>query len=74
MTEIHHVNQQVRFDDFLERRLERLDQSVRQFAQETDGVREEEPLLVWKGQTARRGIEGREKSVLRDQVGAGEQI
>jgi hypothetical protein len=68
------VDQQIGFTDFLERRLKRLDQHVRQIAQETDGVREQHPLFVRQGEAAGSRIECGEQPIYRENIRAGEQI
>ena len=45
MADVHDMQQQIRLHDFFERRLERLDESVRQFFDETDRVREQNILV-----------------------------
>ena len=74
MTDVHHVQLQVRLHDFLQRRLERLDQPVRQFANESDRVGEQDVLIGRQTQSPRRGIECGEEFVLSQDLGAGERV
>ena len=74
MAQVDDVNEKIGLDHFLERSLERLDQSVRQFSQKPDRIGQEHALFVRQKQTARRRIERREKFVLGQHAGAGEQI
>ena len=49
--------QQIRLHDFFQRGLERLDQSVRQFFDEADGVGEQNILVRRQFQPPRRRVE-----------------
>ena len=57
MADVHDVQQQIRLHDFFERGLERLDQPVRQFADETDRVRQQHILVRRQFQPPRRRVE-----------------
>ena len=60
MTDVYHMDEEIGLDDFLKRRLERLDEPMRQLADETDGVGEQHALVCWQAQAARRRVKRRE--------------
>lgn len=68
------MNKQIGFADFLERSLEGFDQSMRQFSQEPDCIREQDPLFVRKCEATCCWIKRGEKFIDREDVGAGHQI
>src|SRR3954470_22169513 len=74
MTQVDHVNEQIRFAHLFERGFERFDESVRKFSEEPDGVGEQGALVVRQSQTTGGGVERGEKFVLCHYVRAGEQI
>ena len=74
MADVHDVQQQIRLHHFLQRRLERLDQAVRQFADETDRVREQNILVRRQFQAARRRVQRGEQFILGQNVRAGERV
>ncbi len=57
MAAVHDVQKQIRLHDFLQRGLERLDESVRQFLDEAHGVGEQNILLGRQFQAPRRRVE-----------------
>ena len=57
MTDVHDMDQQIRLHHFLQRGLERLDQSVRQFLDEPNRVGEQHILVRRQPQPPRRRIE-----------------
>jgi hypothetical protein len=70
--DVEHVDQEIGDDDLLERGLERLDQIVRQAADEADGVGDEQLLVVGQRELARGRVERGEELVLDEHVRAGE--
>ena len=74
MADVHHVQQQVRLNHFFERRLERLDKSMRQLANETDRVGEQHVLVGRQAQPARGGVERGEQFVFLQDFRAGEGV
>ena len=74
MTRIHDVHQQLGFDDLLERGLERLDQAVRELADEPDGVGQQDVLVGRQAEPAGGRIERGEELVLGQRVGAGQRV
>ena len=70
--DVDHVYQEIGYDDFLERGLERIDETVREAADETDGVGDEEFLISAQEELARGGVERGEEFVFGEDVGAGE--
>ena len=74
MTDVHDVQQQVGPHDFLERGLECLDEAVRQFADEADGVSQQHVLIGGQAQAAGGGVERGEKFVLSKHLGAGQGV
>ena len=74
MAHVHDVQQQIGLHHFFERGLERLDQSVRQFADETDRVGQQNILVRRQAQSARGRVERGEQFVLRQNVRAGERV
>ena len=74
MADVHDVQQQVRLHDFFQRGLERLDQAVRQFADETDRVGQQHVLVRRQPQPARGRVERGEQHVLGQHVRAGERV
>ena len=69
MTRIHHVDEQVGLDDLFEGRLERLDQPVRQLADEPHGVAQEDVLVRGQAQPAGGRVERGEEHVLGKHLG-----
>ena len=61
--EVHHMQEQVRQLDLLESRLEGFDERVRELADETHGVGEQNLLMVRQRELARGGIECFEKPI-----------
>ena len=57
MADIDDVQKQVRLDNFLERGFERFNEAVRQFADETHGVRQQHVLIRRQTQAARGGVQ-----------------
>ena len=74
MTKIDNMNEQIGFAHFFERRLERFDQSMGKFSQETDRIGKKDPLFVRQNKTSRRRIERGKKFVFGNDIRAGEQI
>ena len=74
VTDVHHMQQQVRLDHFLQRRLECFDQPVGQFANEPDRVREQNILIGRQTQTPGGGVERGEEFILSQNSGAGERV
>src|SRR5882757_4422952 len=74
MTKIDNMNEQIGFAHFFERRLERFDQRVGKFPQESHRVGEKEALFVGQNETASGGIERGKKSVFGNDIRAGEEI
>ncbi len=68
------VNQVVAASGDLERALERLDQSVRQVADEADRVGDQHRLAAGQRQSAGRRIERGEQSILDQHAGMGEMV
>ena len=58
----------------LERALERLDETVRQVADETDRVGDQHWLATWQRQSSSRGVERREQTVFDQHSGVGEVV
>ena len=71
MADIHHMNEEVRFAHFIEGRFEGLNEVVRQFANEADGIGEQERQIL-DSHFAHGGIEGSEEFVLCEHLGFGE--
>lgn len=71
---IDDVQEQIGFDYFFECRLERFDETVRQFANETYRVREQDVLIGRQVQAAGGGVERGEENVLGHDTGAGELV
>ena len=71
---VDHVQQEVGVGDFLQRRPERLDELVREAADEADGVGDEGGVASAQPQPPRGGIERREQAVLHEHVGVGEPV
>ena len=71
--DVDNMDEEVRFAYLVEGRFERFDQTVRQFADKSDGVGEEERQVV-DHHLADRGVEGGEEFVLRKDVRLGEEI
>src|SRR5205807_9897222 len=74
MTQINHVNEQIRFVYFLQRSFEGFDQSMRQVAQKSDGVGEQHALFVRQSETARGRIEGGEKFIDSEDISSSHQV
>jgi len=68
------MQQKIRIARFGQRRAERCDEIVRQFADETDRVREHDRTAVEAFETAHGRIERREQLIGRVHVGAGQRI
>ena len=68
------VHEQVGLNYFFDRGFEGFNEAVRQFANETDRVREQNVLVRRQAQTAGRGIERGEEFVHGEHVRAGEFI
>ena len=64
-TDVHHVQQQIRLDHLLQRGLERIDQIMRQLANETHRVRKQHVLIGRQAQSARGRVQRGEQLVLR---------
>ena len=73
-TDIHDMQQQVGLDDLLERRLESIDQVVRQLADEPHRVGEQHVLIGRQAQPPRGRVEGGEQLVLGERRGAGDGV
>ena len=74
MAHVHHVQQQFGLHDFFERGLEGFDQIVGEFADKTDGVRQQNVLVGGQTQAPRRRIEGGEQFILGQRGGPGEGV
>ena len=74
MAGVHDVQQQIRLHDFLQRGLERLDEAVRQLANETHRVRQQNVLIGRQFQPARGGVQRGEQFVLGQDFRAGEGV
>src|SRR5439155_14499005 len=74
MTKIDNMNEQIGFAHFFERGLERLDQRVRKFSQESDRIGEQDPLFVRQNEATRGRIKRRKKFVFGNDIRAGEQV
>ena len=74
MADVHHMQQQVGLDHFLQRRLEGLHQAVRQFADETHRVGQEYILVGRQPQPPRGRVQRGEQFVLRQRVRAGQGV
>ena len=68
------VDEQVGFGRHFERRLERLDELVRQLADEPDGVGQQHRLASRAAQAPGSGVERREQPVLDEHAGVGEVV
>ena len=68
------MDQEVGVDHHVERRLEGLDQLVRQLAYEADGVAEEHRLATGELEPPRRGVERGEQPVLDQDPGIGQAV
>ena len=69
---IEEVNEKIRLRRFFERGLERLDETMRQLADEADRVREQQRLVRGERDFARRRAERGEELVLDEHIGASE--
>ena len=67
------MDQQIRLAYLVQRRFEGLDQVVRQFADEADGVGEQERQVLDR-HFAYRSVKGSKEFVLREDIGFGEQV
>ncbi len=74
VAEVNDVDEEVRLVDFLEGGLERLDDGVRELADEADCVGEEDFLVIWEEELAGGGVERGEKLIGGEDAGAGEEI
>src|SRR5437762_989493 len=74
MAQIYHVNEQIGFAHFLERGFEGFDQRVRQFAQKSHRVSEQNTLFVRQSETARGRIKGGKKFIDCENVSSGQQV
>lgn len=72
--DVDDVDQEVGHDGFLERGFERLHEAVREAADETDGVGDEELVITGEVKLAGGGVEGGEEFVFGEDVGAGERV
>ena len=71
---VHHVQQQIRVRDLLQRRAERLDDVVRQVPDEPDGVGERVHPAVGRRRPAGGRVQGREQRVLDQDTGTGDLV
>jgi len=74
MADIDDVEEEIGFDDLFEGGFERLDQSVRKFADEADGVAEQDVLVGREAEAAGGGIERGEQFVLGEDLGSGDGV
>ena len=72
--DVDHVDQEIGEDDFFEGGLERLDEAVRQTADEADGVGDKELLVAAEMELTGGGIECGEEFVLGENGGPGERV
>jgi len=72
--DVDDVYQKIGDDGFLEGGFERLDEPVRETADEADGVGDEELVIAGEKELAGGGVEGGEEFVLGENVGAGEGV
>ena len=71
---VDEVHEQIRARDLFERRLERLDELVRQAAHEADRVGEQHDLAAGEPQAARARVQRREQPVLDEHLGPGQPV
>src|SRR5258708_2741099 len=71
---VHHVQEEIGLDGLFQRRLERIDERVRQVADEPDRVRERDARVVAEIDAARGRVERGEELVGDEGLGAGDAI
>ena len=73
MADIHDVEYEIGFADFVQRGLEGLDEAVRQFADEADGVGEQE-WQVFDDHFADSGVQSGKEFVFGEDIGLADEI